>query len=290
MLLDAENTDGNLVDIQYRSGFKLEAVNSEFEKLEVINLKYCYHPEGSSIIPEEVVEDNAGTVIDGDYEILAHETTLSYAIGSSYAVGSQNITTDYLSADYEMYHEEYVGEYPFVFSYVGPSSGKYGENSFNVHLPNYESGTYVFTIDLICMGNGSFFYPTLLNFYLKSPGLLNTTHIFTVDKAKVSLASLAGYKFKTRTGGQFSMQYIFDFDNDIINCNLIDLNGKSYSLGEQSLASYREYYDESTGLTINTKVKPITLRIQIPPNQVEVNPNNTQVSFGEWSYKRLINK
>ena len=71
-LLGAENTGGVLADIQYRSGFySPDIIDSSFEKIEVINLKYCYHPEGSSIVPDEVLEDNSGTIIEGDNEAYA---------------------------------------------------------------------------------------------------------------------------------------------------------------------------------------------------------------------------
>ena len=222
-------------------------------------------------VDDTPVEDNASTnVIFRQNKLNIFDYGLSTGTGE-YTVSTYSVITDF--------HDSSVDRNELKYKATG--NALYGENSVNINLPNVDSGVYEFRLKLKCTGTSSFFFPTFLNFYLKSPGLLNTTQLFHFNKTLYNLASWSGYNFEysegERNAAEVELSFLFDYNEDVVTVKIYDLDGRAYNIGSFSLELYRQEKD-----------LPITLRIQIPPNQFEVNKNCYSLSFLDWSFKEII--
>lgn len=232
--------------------------------------------EDDAIIPDDPSLSNP--VIDGNFEILGNGSFLNLnepeiALANG---GSIQISKDKLG-DFA-YHTDETGEYYYMLDYVGSGSGKYSEFILDLHLPNYESGTYVLTQELRIFGETDNYYPTFMDIYIKERGALSpVTDLYHVNTRWFDAADILGVNFDTEYGGCVTVDYVFDFDNDVLTLILTDNYGKSLS----------EDFDISD---YNNKNSQITLRYTIPVTEggYNVNPNNTGFGFFSWSYKKLI--
>ena len=173
----------------------------------------------------------------------------------------------------------------FSYSFDGSSSSYsdhlFGENQFHFNLPNYSSGTYVYTLEVLTDGR----VPSHMDVYLKSPGYLNQVNLLDIDSNIYNM----GLNFTEGQISKFLLDFVFDFDNDIVEVYVTDLNGQKVLLTRNTIDWLRSYTVASTGEIANTKELPIIIRFQIPKGQYYADSASHIIAFNSYSYKKQIN-
>lgn len=169
----------------------------------------------------------------------------------------------------------------------------YGDTLFHLNLPNYSSGKYVYSITLQTNGK----VPTHMDVYLKSPGYLNQVNLLDIDNniynmgldfAYQACANISCYQFSI-----FKLDFEFDFDEDIVEVYVTDVNDTKVLLTTNSIELLREYTyiskTTSTQETANTKELPIIIRFQISEKDNYEVGGEDVIYFSHYSFKKQIN-
>ena len=224
------------------------------------------------------------------YPVAPDDGNLEYEILYS---GTPDFTSTIYAPDltqvpsFYYYAEDFTFANQSEFNLSGWSEEKYGENQFHFNLPNYSTGTYVYSLKVLTQAHldSPACVPTHMDVYLKSPGYLNQVNLLDIDDTIYSI----GLSFVEGNVSTFLLDFVFDFDSDMCEVYVTDLNGIRVLLTRNSIEWLRSYTAESSGKTYNTKELPIIIRFQIPPDIYDVNDYRYYLRFESYTYKKQLN-